>query len=274
MSEEFLGVIIDNAQNDIRKAAPVAALPALGAMAARLVPALGRGASKVVPMLGSKKLDAAALVAAPFTGGMSTAALAGARGLRAGQLSRGASTARAGAKEAGEAAAKTGEKAVADYVDAAAPKTKGGLPDKRFTVSRRARELETRPHASRVAEGSMETKVGTSAPATLESYEPGGSGAVHSELSQQASTLQAEADTLSQQAKEAASGTILPAAGTVAVQAQNRMQRKRMEDAQNAERQKQRAEEAMNTHKRGVGGASTTSGFGNMGSPTPQIQGY
>lgn len=273
MSEEFLGVIIDNAQNDIRKAAPVAALPALGAMAARLLPALGRGASKVVPMLGSKKLDAAALVAAPFTGGMSTAALAGARGLRAGQLSRGASTARAGAKEAGEAAAKTGEKAVADYVNAG-EKTKGGLPDMRTRTARIGRKLETRPHASRVAEGSMETKVGTSSPSTLESYEPGGSGAVHSELSQQASTLQAEADTLSQQAKEAASGTILPAAGTVAVQAQNRMQRKRMEDAQNAERQKQRAEETMNTHKRGVGGASTTSGFGNMGSPTPQIQGY
>ena len=254
MSEEFLGVIIKSAQDDIRKAGPFAALPAL---LARLGPAV---ASKL-PSLASPTLDAAALVAAPFTSGMSTAALAGARGLRAGQLSSKAGVARAGAKEAGEAAAKTGEEAVANYVNAG-EKTKGGLPDMRTRTARIGREMETKNYFD-----DLGNKVGRSSPTTLESFEPGGSGAAHRELSQQANALQAEADTLSQQARDAAAGTVLPAAGTVAVLGQNRMQRNRME----AERQK---EEAMDTHKRGTAAASTTTGLSNLGSPSPQIQGF
>ena len=63
--------------------------------------------------------------------------------------------------------------------------------------------------------------------------------------------------------------------GVVAAQRANqRRQRKQMEAAQNWERQQHRAAEAMNTHERGVGGASTTTGLSNLASPNPQVQGF
>jgi len=63
--------------------------------------------------------------------------------------------------------------------------------------------------------------------------------------------------------------------GVIAAQKANqRRQRKQMEAAQNWERQQKRAADAMNTHERGVGGASTTTGLSNVASPNPQVQGF
>ena len=78
MSDEFLGVIIENAQNEIRKAPPAALAGAL----ARLGPAI---ANKLPSILASPKLDAAAIAATPIAGPMAPGALAA---LRGGQAAR------------------------------------------------------------------------------------------------------------------------------------------------------------------------------------------
>ena len=266
MSDEFLGVIIENAQNDIRKAGPAAALPALGALAARLGPAI---ASRL-PSLASPKLDALAMGATPIVGPIAPAGLAALRGGQAARLRGKAKVAAGEARAAGEAAKEAGEQAVASYIDTA-PKTQGGLADLRTRVAQTGRSMETKPYASRVAEGSMETKVGTSSPTTLASFEQGGAGAQFAEQSANAARLQDQAKELNQASRRMAARTLLPAGTAVGV----KTARGSIEDSQTSmNRIDEQTRRLREDKERGTSSASTTSGFGNISSPTPNVQGY
>ena len=262
MSDEFLGVIIENAQNDIRKAGPFAALPAL---LARLGPAV---ASRL-PSLASPALDAAAIAATPIAGPIAPAALATLRGGKAAGLRNQAKAAAGEAAVAGEAAKEAGEQAVASYIDTA-PKTQGGLADLRTRVAQTGRQMETRPYASRVAEGSMETKVGTSSPTTLGSFEPGEVGAQLAEQSANAARLEAQASELGQASKRMAGRTVLPAGTAVGVQAG----RSSINDQNSSMNRIDEQTRRLGDKEKGTSSASTTSGFGNMSSPTASAQGY
>ena len=120
-----------------------------------------------------------------------------------------------------------------------------------------------------VAEGSMETKVGTSSPTTLASFEQGGAGAQMAEQSSKCCKTQDRAKELGQASRRMARAT-LPAGTAVGVQAARSSINNQNTSMNRIDEQTRR----LGDKERGTSSASTTSGFGNMSSPTPSVQGY
>ena len=247
MSDEFLGVIIENARNDIRKAAPAAALPALGALAARLGPAI---ASRLPSILASPKLDAAAIAATPIVGPIAPAGLAALRGGQAARL-RGQAKVAGGKAEAARTGLREGAEARAEAAMAA-------NPDGRTKYGKLAREG--------VPTETTGTQTGLSDFNTPESL-----GSQMRDETARATRLQGQADDLTQASNRMAARAGGLGSTAVGVQAARSSINNQNTSMNRIDEQTRRLRE---DKERGTSSASTTSGFGNISSPTPNVQGY
>ena len=246
MSDEFLGVIIENARNDIRKAAPAAALPALAAMAARLGPAIAR---KLPSILASPKLDAAAIAATPIVGPIAPAGLAALRGGQAARL-RGQAKVAGGKAEAARTGLREGAEARAEAAMAA-------NPDGRTKYGKLAREG--------VPTETTGTQTGLSDFNTPESL-----GSQMRDETARATRLQGQADDLTQASNRMAARAGGLGSTAVGVQAARSSINNQNTSMNRIDEQTRR----LGDKERGTSSASTTSGFGNIRSPTPNVQGY
>ena len=239
MSDEFLGVIIENARNDIRKA------PALAGALARLGPAIAR---KLPSILASPKLDAAAIAATPIVGPMAPGALATVRAGQAARL-RGQAKVAGGKAEAAKRGLREGAEARTEAAIAA-------NPDGRNKYNRLAR-------SGAVTESGTQTGVyDFDAPESL--------GSQMRDETARAASLQGQADDLTQASRRMAARAAGLGGTAVGVQAA----RGSINDQNTSMNRIDEQTRRLGDKERGTSSASTTSGFGNISSPTPNVQGY
>ena len=240
MSDEFLGVIIENTRNEIRKAPPAALAGAL----ARLGPAI---ANKLPSILASPKLDAAAIAATPIVGAAAPGALAALRGGQAAKL-------RGKAKVAGGRA----EAARREMREAAEEASKQSMD---------ATDLRTREGINVKANQPTETAFTP----TLDDYgSPEKIGEQLRDQTSAAAVYQGQADDLAQASNRMAAR----AAGLGGTAVGVRTARGSINNQNTSMNRIDEQTRRLGDRERGTSSASTTSGFGNMSSPTPNVQGY
>jgi hypothetical protein len=245
MSDEFLGVIIENAQNDIRKAGPGVVLPSLAAMSARLGQAIA--ARKKSSFLASPKLDAAAIAATPIVGPMAPGALAALR--------------------AGEAARLRGQAKVAGGRAEAARRHMREAAEEASKESMATTDLRTRAGINVKANQPTETAFTP----TLGDYgSPEKIGEQLRDQTSAAAVYQGQADDLTQASNRMAARAAGLGGTAVGVRAARGSINNQNTSMNRIDEQTRR----LGDKERGTSSASTTSGFGNMSSPTPGVQGY